>query len=68
MRKMGLKIALFTIRVFIYIKLTYSQYRLEAKSEKGPSNHFRRDGMLEDVTHASSLVWPLMNIFCLDDT
>ena len=25
MRKMGLKIALFTIRVFIYIKLIYSQ-------------------------------------------
>ena len=30
--------------------------RLEAKSEKGPRNHFRGDGMLEDVTHASSLV------------
>ena len=30
------------------------QYRLEAKSEKGPRNHFRGDGMLEDVTHASS--------------
>ena len=29
-------------------------YRLEAKSEKGPRNHFRGDGMLEDVTHASS--------------
>ena len=28
--------------------------RLEAKSEKGPRNHFRGDGMLEDVTHASS--------------
>ena len=29
--------------------------RLEAKSEKGPRNHFRGDGMLEGVTHASSL-------------
>ena len=28
--------------------------RLEAKSKKGPRNHFRGDGMLEDVTHASS--------------
>ena len=28
--------------------------RLEAKSEKGPRNHFRGEGMLEDVTHASS--------------
>ena len=31
-----------------------SMIRLEAKSEKGPRNHFRGDGMLEDVTHASS--------------
>ena len=30
--------------------------RLEAKSKKGPRNHFRGDGILEDVTHASSLV------------
>ena len=30
--------------------------RLEANSEKGPRNHFREDGMLEDVTHVSSLV------------
>ena len=30
--------------------------RLEAKSEKGPRNHFRWDVMLEDVTHASLLV------------
>ena len=36
-----------------YIKPTF---RLEAISEKGPRNHFRGDGMLEDVTHASSLV------------
>ena len=41
--------------------------RLEAKSEKGPRNHFRGDGMLEDVTHASSPDWPLVNMFCPDD-
>ena len=35
---------------------SYRLYRLEAKSEKGPRNHFRGDGMLEDVTHASLLV------------
>ena len=27
--------------------------RLEAKSEKGPRNHVRGNGMLENVTHAS---------------
>ena len=41
--------------------------RLEAKSEKGPRNHFSGDGMLEDVTHASSPDWPLVNMFCPDD-
>ena len=30
--------------------------RLEAKSKKGPRNRFKGEGMLEDVTHASSLV------------
>ena len=33
-----------------------TRYRLEAKSEKGPRNHFRGDRMLEDVTHTSSPV------------
>ena len=39
-----------------FIKCSRRYNRLEAKSEKGPRNHFRGDGMLEDVTHASSLV------------
>ena len=33
-----------------------SYVRLEAQSEKGPRNHFRGDGMLEDVFLARSLV------------
>ena len=42
--------------IIVFMKLVKIGYRLEAKSEKGPRNHFRGDGMLEDVTHASSLV------------
>ena len=38
MRKMGLKIALFTIRRLIYIKLTYSQYYNLCNTHLKPKN------------------------------
>ena len=38
MRKMGLKIVLFTILMLIYIKLTYSQYKNLCNTHLKPKN------------------------------
>ena len=48
--------------LFAYLIVWCRPFRLEAKSEKGPRNNFMGDGMLEDVTNASSPDWPLAQI------
>ena len=53
--------------IHLILLISKPTIRLEANSEKGPRNHFRGEGMLEDVTDASSLDLPLVNMFCPDD-
>ena len=43
-----------TLAAFVDLRKAFDTVRLEAKSEKGPRNHFRGNRVLEDVTHVSS--------------
>ena len=54
------------IVMYIFIFIIICCFRLEAKSEKAPRNHFRENGMLGDGIHVRLLKWSTVNIFQLD--